>query len=816
MKNSTQKTSFGDKVRGFFMLDSTKKTSRGIFNSLWAVFFGLAISAIFIAISYQEDPFRYFWSLFDSGFSLNKTSLVYNFLIYGIASIGVGFAFRSGLFNIGVAGQMTFAGVASILIFGKYVGTTGTGGNDALGFGILLVAMLIGFAYSALAGILKAYFKIHEVVTTILLNWITVFIVQFFFNKFDLTSLSIAPNDSGRSAVFKFTGTLFNRDTFWIFALVFLFVLAAGTFIVLQFTSLGYKIKMNGLNKDASTYAGVNQKLTTIMVMGFSGALAGFAGFTYFLMFNQGTEGAKFTQPLLIGFDTIAISLLGMNSSIGILLSSIFYASLQNGAINIANVQYYTTSSIVEGGDKIIIGIILYVAALSNALSNFRPIEFCKKHIAMSSQKSYKLFAKNVYKARLAHIKREYKIAIGRAKALQQYNKDEYKKILKELKEYQNLIISITQYQSKIQNKKSFLYDAEKHELAKSNYEQIQKELSEINKELEKLGYFEVKKLQREKKYNIKISKVEYQYEITSKEFLDNIKAIDAAIKAGKDDTEEVKNLQLQKVNAYKELAENRDKAIADFSNEFDLKIAEAQEVINVNKENIVALLAKEKELKHELVKARKEYVESFDKLNAREIEELFNGLSKFNLQSKDKLDVLGYSQVQDVKLLTKANIAQAKINNKKHIQLAIARYDFLVKVISGLVKFNVSPSFLTSLEARLEVVKKDYDEQLEHKVLTQKEYDEKIKELEDDVQTFYSYATIRMMLNKRALEKANKQKDLDSIDKLKAEHASIAEEVKKEWTEMRHEYSNIHEPAKFDKFRNLYEKMLRIERGGQ
>ncbi|WP_338822875.1 ABC transporter permease subunit [Mycoplasmopsis felifaucium] len=821
MQNKLQAPTFSEKVRKFFMMDSTKKSERSIFNSLWAVFFGILISSLFIGVFYQENPFAYFATLFDQGFSVNQTALVYIFIVYGVASIGVGFAFKSGLFNIGVSGQMAMAGIASILIFSKAIGGGVTGGGDGLGLGLLLLSMLIGFIYSAIAGALKAYFKIHEVVTTILLNWVTVFIAQFFFNKFNLESIGIATNDSGRSNVFTITGVLFNKDNFWIFGLVFLVILAAGTFVVMQFTSLGYKIKMNGLNKDASTYAGVNQKLTTILVMGFSGALAGFAGFTYFFIYNQGMEGAKFTQPILIGFDTIAIALLGMNSSIGILVSSIFYASLQNGANNIAGVQEYTSSTIVEGGDKIVVGIILYVAALSGALSNFKPVEFIKTLIAKYTQKSFKEYRNNNYLPRIQEIKREYRVAVARAKALKQYNSAEYKAILKEIKEHEKLVVQILQTQSKFRNNPKFAFDEAKFKVASEAYNNVKNRLVQIEIELDKLGYYEIQKLNREKAFHIETSKIEYQYETTNKEFLSTLSAIDNHIKAEYQNIEMVQKLKAQKLALFEELKAQREASIKEFSSEFDLKIVEASKVIEQNKQQIDTLLAEKSSIAKQMKNLINDYVHSFKLLSSREIEAMFSELSKAKISAKEKLDELGYSQIEDIKLLSKAKLAQAKVNYNKRVKLAVDRYDFLSKVVIGSLNINVSTTFLDSVEAKIEKLKVDYLERYNAGEISQQVYENSIASLDEEYKTFCSYDSVALMLNKRHAKLV--QKELVSVttekDKLKnilEQHNIIYEKVKNERKWLKEEYSKELNPAKFDQFRSLYEHMVKIERGGQ
>lgn len=483
--NKQLKRSFSEKIRSFFMMETTKKAKRSIFNSLWAVVFGLLISCLFIAVFYQLRPATYLFKLFKAGATKTKDELWKYLIIYGITSLGVGFSFKAGLFNIGASGQMMMGGITSLLILGKYLKGGTSGGNDGIGFLIMLAAMLAGFIYAAIAGFLKAYFKIHEVVSTILLNWIAVYIGQFLFSaKFDIKKLGMPGNESTTSAIFDFTGNIFNSKNIIIFGMVVFILLVLSLFFMFRYTSLGYKIKMNGINKDASSYAGVNQKLTTILSLGFSGALSGLAGFIFFLFKEKKYMTGELTQPLGIGFDTISISLLGLNNPIGIVFSSTFYAILKNGTVGV-RFAGYATSKINDGGVEVIIGIIIYTAALSSSFSTFQPIKWFRMKLAQWTQKSYKSYKTDVYDKKIKEINEKNKTLLAKAKEVQNKNKEEYKKILNQIKTLDLATAKLIREQARIQQEIK-KYETRIEKLSKNSTDNNQ--LEEIKKNLNKLN----------------------------------------------------------------------------------------------------------------------------------------------------------------------------------------------------------------------------------------------------------------------------------------------------------------------------------------
>ncbi len=283
-----------------------------------------------------------------------------------LTGISVAFAFRTGLFNIGASGQMLFGGFVAMFIGVKFnlppvihpiVATLGAG----------IAGSLVGFV----PGYLKAKFNIHEVVICIMMNYISLWGVQYLTTtyvpgKFDTESDYILETASLKADFISdvFRGSSLN--TGFIIAIVALIVVS----IILNKTVFGYELKAVGYNKDASEYAGMNVNRNIVYSMMIAGFLAGLAGATYYIGYASNLKVGTIPAQ---GFDGIAVSLLGMNTPIGVFLSSFLFGYLKNGASYMAS-----QTSIPRELVDIVIASIIYFAAISN-LINKRLIKISKR-----------------------------------------------------------------------------------------------------------------------------------------------------------------------------------------------------------------------------------------------------------------------------------------------------------------------------------------------------------------------------------------------------------------------------------------------------
>ncbi|MCA1321520.1 ABC transporter permease [Bacillus tianshenii] len=323
--------------------------------SLIAVVLGLIAGAILMAIT-GNSPIEGYQYLFEGG--LKNISRTGNTLATAtpliFTGLSVAFAFRTGLFNIGAAGQMLFGGFCAVAI-GLSI--------DAPKPIMLLVMIIVGFIGGALwafiPGLLKARFNVHEVVSTIMMNWIAYWTVYYavpayFKGEFLETESKKLPDTASLKVPFlteAFDGSYLNLG-------LFLAVIAVIVFsFVINKTTLGYELKAVGFNRDAAEYAGIAVNRSVITSMLISGGLAGLGGVAYYAGNSNSIQiGILPTQ----GFDGIAVALLGANTGIGVLLAAVFFGLLYSGR-GFMNAMTDIPPEIADS----IIAIIIYFAATS-------------------------------------------------------------------------------------------------------------------------------------------------------------------------------------------------------------------------------------------------------------------------------------------------------------------------------------------------------------------------------------------------------------------------------------------------------------------
>ena len=244
-----------------------------------------------------------------------------------LSGLGIGLAFRAGLFNIGAEGQMVVGGLATAV---ASFAITGLPIWIHLPLA-LVIGLSVGALYAAIAGILKAATGAHEVISTIMLNLIS-------FRLLDYVLRQPVIQKEGRSdpiskAVLE-TAELprllaFIDGNLRLHAGLFIMLLAVALVYWLLFRSkLGFAFRISGENPGAARYAGIHAGLTVVLAIAIAGALAGLAGATQISgVLGRATPG--FTAG--IGFDAIAVALLGRSHPVGILLAGLLFGALEAG-----------------------------------------------------------------------------------------------------------------------------------------------------------------------------------------------------------------------------------------------------------------------------------------------------------------------------------------------------------------------------------------------------------------------------------------------------------------------------------------------------
>jgi simple sugar transport system permease protein len=246
-----------------------------------------------------------------------------------LCGLAVAFAFRCGMFNIGGQGQY-LAGLYAALIFGSYwAGIPGVA-HIVL---CIVVAILAGAIWGGIAGFLKATTGAHEVISTIMLNWIAIAVGGYLFGiSGPFASSANAPIsnnivESVHLPVFWGDPQLQGLHIGFFIAIGALFVFRA----ILDRTTLGFEVRAVGFNPEAARYAGINVKRNYFLAMAVSGSFAGLAGALDMLgvQFNLATSNIQVVSQ--VGFLGIAVALLGRNTTVGVFLAALFFAALTTG-----------------------------------------------------------------------------------------------------------------------------------------------------------------------------------------------------------------------------------------------------------------------------------------------------------------------------------------------------------------------------------------------------------------------------------------------------------------------------------------------------
>ncbi|AIO19172.1 L-arabinose transporter permease protein [Candidatus Izimaplasma bacterium HR1] len=248
-----------------------------------------------------------------------------------LTGLSVGFAFKTGLFNIGASGQM-----AAGAFFAIYVGIKWTFLGDFLWVAAVLAAIIGGFLWGIVPGILKAHFNVNEVVTTIMMNWISVFGAFIAYSSADIvggTTQNAQKVNQAAALPNLFLDKIFDNPRLDIGILIAILA-AIVIHIVLNKTTFGFELKAVGHNRDGAKYAGINSKRNIILSMGIAGALAGLAAAVLYLNVSGATY--KIEQNLIgEGFDGIAVALLALSHPLGAIASGTFFAYIKAGGLEL-------------------------------------------------------------------------------------------------------------------------------------------------------------------------------------------------------------------------------------------------------------------------------------------------------------------------------------------------------------------------------------------------------------------------------------------------------------------------------------------------
>lgn len=242
-----------------------------------------------------------------------------------LCALSVLFSYKVGLFNIGVAGQYVAGAGASLFV--------------ALAFHMpwyicILAAMATAAVSAALSGALKAYLNVNEVISGIMLNWITLYSVNMLLalvkDENSPYTKDLFAQNKGALLPGLGLGRIFSGNKYVTIAIPVSVLIAVGVWILLEKTRLGFELKATGLNKYAARYCGMREKFNIILTMTISGTLAGLGGALYYL---SGIEQWSVNQTAVpgMGFNGIAAAFLGGLNPIGTIIASYFIQHISSG-----------------------------------------------------------------------------------------------------------------------------------------------------------------------------------------------------------------------------------------------------------------------------------------------------------------------------------------------------------------------------------------------------------------------------------------------------------------------------------------------------
>jgi simple sugar transport system permease protein len=340
--------------------------SASIIASLISIIVGILFGCIMLFIIKPAAAPNGIVSMLTAGFSSPEkfSKVLYQAAPLVMTGLSVGFAYKTGLFNIGASGQYT-VGACVALIFAIVF---------KMPWWVCLLASMAGGAFwGFFPGALKAFFNVNEVITSIMFNWIGLFAVNLLLSNIpsvlanfygaanaDRTAALAAAN---KSAIIPTLGLDKLLNSSYMNISIFIGILVAVImYIILNKTVFGYELKACGSNRNASLYAGINAKRNIVLSMIIAGALSGLAGGLYYL---AGTGQYTIEKNLLaMGFNGIPVALLATSNPIGTIFTAMFVSYIQVGGE--AMQPEFAAENIT-----IIIAVIIYLSAFAFLIKGF-------------------------------------------------------------------------------------------------------------------------------------------------------------------------------------------------------------------------------------------------------------------------------------------------------------------------------------------------------------------------------------------------------------------------------------------------------------
>ena len=333
-----------------------------VLYTIIAIIAGLLIGAVFLMIA-GISPAVAYGKLFSSIFSKPKY-LVWT-LVYAspliFTGLSVAFSFRTGVFNIGAEGQFVIGGLVACVL--GIVLKLPAGLHAIV---CLVAAAAAGCIWSLIVGILKVKRGIHEVLSFIMFNWIAFYLSNYIVNLPGIhRDSSEATQDVAASARLLMPeglrSTLDCSNAHW--GIVLAVIAAVIIWVIIEKTTLGYKLKAVGFNSNGAEYGGIDANKSILTALGISGLLSGLGGAVQVL--GMAGRLSQFAGQEGFGFEGITVALIGSSNPIGCIFSGLFYGAMKYGGSKLSIVK--APSEVVD----IIMGCIVLLIAIAHVFKVF-------------------------------------------------------------------------------------------------------------------------------------------------------------------------------------------------------------------------------------------------------------------------------------------------------------------------------------------------------------------------------------------------------------------------------------------------------------
>jgi ABC-type uncharacterized transport system permease subunit len=313
----------------------------------------ILVSSIALLLSGNDpvEAFREMWKTIDS---TESVVLIINRAVpYYVAGVAVAIGFKMNLFNIGANGQYLLASV-----FAAWAGAEVDLPAPLHVTFILLVAIVVGGAWAAIAGVLKVTRNVNEVISTIMLNYIATGIVAFLLAEAQTKELPASAQIPSLNRLVELTGFHFGGVQLLGF-LPFAIAIGVGYHLLLNRSRFGYELRLSGVNPAAARAAGVNPKMMVLKTITLSGAVAGLIGMHSLMADPQFHKyGDQF--PKLLGFTGLSLALLGRNHPVGIAAAALVWATIERATQRLSTLGIPQEIGVIMQGSFLLAAIIAF------------------------------------------------------------------------------------------------------------------------------------------------------------------------------------------------------------------------------------------------------------------------------------------------------------------------------------------------------------------------------------------------------------------------------------------------------------------------